>query len=167
MDVLQYSVYIYRMHTEDMRKGRRCPLLTYRLALYLIFLPVSLYFPAENSGTLLHKVLSKSHFLASVTRAALFFSLFAPPGVHQQTSRLEWHNGFGQWDARGAHKWTNKGAGWSCSPVSKCHTQWVTDRSSHVSIQLSFPSLSLSIKEQKSAQTAGRGSVNTWTWGWS
>lgn len=35
-------------------------------------------------------------FLASVMKAVLF-SLFAPPGVHKQTSLLEWHNGFGHW----------------------------------------------------------------------
>lgn len=65
-----------------------CPFVTHRLALYLSFLPVSLYFPAENSGKLLLSVLSKSHFLASVMKAALS-SLFAPPGAHKQTSLLE------------------------------------------------------------------------------
>lgn len=64
--------------------------MTYRLALCLIFLPVPLYFPTENSGTLLLKVLSKSHFLANVTRAALFF----PSTPHQEfiNRRVLWND---------------------------------------------------------------------------
>lgn len=58
---------------------RRCPLLT-STGSEFDFPRVSLYFPAEHSGTLFLKALSKSHFLASVTKAALFF----PTLPHQE-----------------------------------------------------------------------------------
>lgn len=72
-------------------------------------------------------------FLASKMSVALF-----PPSLPRQESinnHSEWQNGFGQWDIRGMHKWINKGAAWRRSPISKCHTQWVSVRPNTVSTQ--------------------------------
>lgn len=72
-------------------------------------------------------------FLASKMSVAL-----SPPSLPRQESinnHSEWQNGFGQWDIRGMHKWINKGAAWRRSPISKCHTQWVSVRPNTVSTQ--------------------------------
>lgn len=121
-------------HTQAYERYRRCPTLdTFTDAVFDFPPSVTSVSCREQWDVIAESAEQVTFFLASKMSVAL-----SPPSLPHQESinnHSEWQNGFGQWDIRGMHKLINKGAAWRRSPISKCHTQWVSVRPNTVSTQ--------------------------------